>query len=89
MTMPAQEIKRRGISALNESLMKGPVWVVSNNEPKYVVMFAEDYRRMEHDSFVNGCLASEEEYRRGLGSRTTADELMSEITSGLDDESAT
>ncbi len=52
-----------------------------------MTMPAQEIKR--HDSFVNGCLASEAEYRQGLASRTTADELMSEITSGLDDESST
>ena len=85
-TMPAQEIKRRGMSALNASLAHGPVWVVSNNTPKYVVMFADDFKRMRHEAFVNECLRSEAEYRAGHFKRTTPSELMSEALSGIDDE---
>ena len=75
-TMPAQEIKRRGISALNESLAQGPVWVISNNIPKYVVMFADDFKRIRHEAFVNECLQSDAEYRTGLAEPTTVEDLM-------------
>jgi PHD/YefM family antitoxin component YafN of YafNO toxin-antitoxin module len=76
VTMPAQEIKRRGISVLNEKLASGPVWVISNNTPKYVVMFADEFKRMRHEAFVNECLQSEAEYRAGLAKPTTVEELM-------------
>lgn len=75
-TIPAQEIKRRGIGVLNESLVDGPVWVVSNNKPKYVVLLAEDFQRLRHEAFVKGVLESESEYRAGLGRETSVDELM-------------
>ena len=84
--VPAQEIKRRGISALNESLASGPVWVVSNNKPKYVVMFAEDFKRMRHEMFVADTLRSVEEYKAGLATKTTAKELMAEVLADLDSE---
>ena len=47
-TMPAQVVKRRGMSALNAQLKDGPVWIIANNTPKYVVLFADDFRRMRH-----------------------------------------
>ena len=76
-TIPAQVVKRRGMSALNEQLKDGPVWVIANNTPKYVVLLADDFRRMRHEAFVNGVLESEAEYRAGLSTPTTVDELMS------------
>jgi len=45
-TIPAQEIKRRGISAVDELLEKGPVHVISQNRPRYVVMEEERYQAM-------------------------------------------
>jgi PHD/YefM family antitoxin component YafN of YafNO toxin-antitoxin module len=36
--IPAQEIKRRGISAVDEVLRAGPVHVIKNNRPQYVVL---------------------------------------------------
>lgn len=41
--IPAQEIKRRGIAAVDEALAHGPVHVVKNNRPQYVVMSEEFY----------------------------------------------
>ena len=65
------------MSALNAQLKDGPVWVIANNTPKYVVLLADDFRRMRHEAFVNGVLESEAEYRAGLSTPTTVDELMS------------
>ncbi len=45
-TIPAQEIKRRGMSAVDELLENGPVHVISQNRPKYVVMREERYQAM-------------------------------------------
>ena len=78
-TIPAQEIKRRGIGALNESLAEGPVWVISGNKPKYVVLLADDFRRLRHEAFVNECLQSEAEYKAGLARTTSPEELMEEF----------
>ena len=76
-TMPAQIVKRRGMSALNEQLKDGPVWIIANNTPKYVVLFADDFRRMRHEAFVEGCLQSDAENRAGLAKPATVEELMS------------
>lgn len=43
-TIPAKEIKRRGMSAVDELLCKGPVHVIQFNEPKYVIMTEQRYR---------------------------------------------
>jgi PHD/YefM family antitoxin component YafN of YafNO toxin-antitoxin module len=45
-TIAAQEIKRRGVSALDELLKHGPVRVIKNNRPRYVVLREEDYVRL-------------------------------------------
>jgi hypothetical protein len=42
-SIPAQEIKRRGITAVDELLKNGPVHVIKNNRPRYVVMDEADY----------------------------------------------
>ena len=46
-TIPAQEVKRRGISALDELLKDGPVHIIKNNQPRYVVMTEDDYARLK------------------------------------------
>ncbi len=45
-TITAQEIKRRGISAVDEALRHGPVHVIQLNRPRYVILSEEDYRCM-------------------------------------------
>lgn len=45
-SIPAQEIKRRGISAVDEALRLGPVHVVKNNRPQYVVLTEERYQEL-------------------------------------------
>ncbi len=37
-SIPAQEIERRGISAVDEALRDGPVHITENNRPNYVVL---------------------------------------------------
>lgn len=45
-TLAAQEIKRRGISAVDDVLKDGPVHIIKNNEPRYVVLTEERYREL-------------------------------------------
>ena len=40
----AQDIKRRGIGAVDKALKEGPVHVIKNNQPQYVVLSEERYR---------------------------------------------
>ena len=44
--VPAQEIKRRGIAAVDEALAQGPVHIIKNNRPQYVVLTEESYREL-------------------------------------------
>ena len=79
VAMPVQEIKRRGMSAMNEHLANGPVWVISNNVPKYVVMFGESYRQLEDELSALRVQLSEADVRAGRVTRGTADDLMDEL----------
>lgn len=45
-TIPAQEIKRRGISVVNEALRAGPVHVISRSGLKYVILSEKEYGRL-------------------------------------------
>ena len=42
-TIPAREIKRRGISAVDEDLVEGPIHVIKNDTPTYVIMSEAHY----------------------------------------------
>jgi len=45
-TITAQEIKRRGIAAVDEALQRGPVHVIQRNQPRYVILSEDEYRRL-------------------------------------------
>ena len=42
-TLPAQEIKRRGVKAIELALKNGPVHIVKNNSPTCVVLSEAQY----------------------------------------------
>ena len=79
VTMPAQEIKRRGIGAMDADLAAGPVYIIRNNTPRYVVMLADAFREMEANLTAARVAAAEAEYNAGQFTRGTADDLMSEL----------
>ncbi len=67
-TIPAREIKRRGISAVDDLLEKGPVHVIQYDEPRYVVMTESRYRDLveaEEEAAVARVMASVEDYKAG------------------------
>ena len=45
-TIPAQEIKRRGIAAVDELIAKGDLHVIRNNQPQYVVLSEARYQEL-------------------------------------------
>lgn len=67
-TIPAQDIKRRGISAVDKALAKGPVHIIKNNRPQYVVLSEERYRELleyQKDAYLARLEASLEDVRAG------------------------
>lgn len=46
-SIPAQEIKRRGISAVDEALRNGPVHIIKNNRPAYVVLTEDAFAELQ------------------------------------------
>jgi len=45
-SIPAQDIERRGISAVDAALCDGPVHVIKNNRPSYVVLTETAYAEL-------------------------------------------
>ena len=80
-TIPAQEIKRRGIRAVDEALAEGPVHVVRSNKAEYVVMSEKDYEILMSDLSEARLAASEADLRKGRIRRGSAKKLMKEILS--------
>ena len=42
--IPAREIKRRGIAAFDDLLREGPIYVIKNDKPKYIILSEDLYR---------------------------------------------
>jgi PHD/YefM family antitoxin component YafN of YafNO toxin-antitoxin module len=51
-TIAAQDIKRRGMKAVDEIIEEGPVHVIKNNRPQYVILSEELYNDLieEHSA---------------------------------------
>lgn len=44
--IPAQEIKRRGLAAVDDLIAQGDLHVIRNNQPQYVVLSEERYQEL-------------------------------------------
>jgi len=79
-TIPAQEIKRRGIAAVDELLGTGDVHVIRNNRPEYVVLSEARYRELvaeAEEAYVARVKASLEDVKAGRVRKfASADELL-------------
>jgi PHD/YefM family antitoxin component YafN of YafNO toxin-antitoxin module len=67
-TIPSQEIKRRGIAAVDEKLAEGAVHVIRNNQPQYVILSEERYKELvaaESDAYLARVRASLEDVKAG------------------------
>ena len=64
----AQEIKRRGITAVDELIAKGDLHVIRNNQPQYVVLSEERYQDLivaEQEAHYARARASLEDVKGG------------------------
>lgn len=74
-----QEIKRRGMSAVDDALLEGPVHLVRSNRAEYVVMSENDYRELMTDLSEARLAASEKDLKAGRVRRGSAAKLMTEL----------
>ena len=85
-TIPAQEIKRRGIAAVDGLIANGDVHVIRNNRPEYVVLSEARYRELvaeAEEAYVARVKASLEDVKAGRVKRGSAADLIKEL--GLTD----
>ena len=67
-TIPAQDIKRRGLAAVDDAIKKGDVHVIRNNQPQYVVLSEERYQALiaaESAAYYAGVKESLKEVKAG------------------------
>ena len=85
-TIAAREIKRRGISAVDGVINEGPIHVIKNDEPTYVIMDEAHYRELveaQQEAFLAGVRESLDDLEAGRVRRSTAQQLIDEL--GLED----
>ena len=85
-SIPAQEIKRRGIAAVDDLIKTGDVHIIRNNQPQYVVLSEVRYRELieaQDEAYVARVRASLEDVKAGRVKRGTAKDLIKEL--GLED----
>ena len=79
-TIPAQEIKRRGIAAVDAMITMGDVHVIRNNRPEYVVLTEARYQELvaeAEEAYVARVKASLEDVKAGRVQRfASVDDML-------------
>jgi PHD/YefM family antitoxin component YafN of YafNO toxin-antitoxin module len=79
--IPIQEIKRRGMTAVDGGLKRhGAVTIVRNNRPAYVVISPKEYAELIQAADEARIAMSLADWREGRCKVATADEIMREAT---------
>ena len=81
-TIAAQEIKRRGIGAVDELIERGDVHIIRDNQPKYVVLSQERYQELleaEENAYTARIIASLEDLKVARVTRGAAEDLIREL----------
>ena len=82
-TIPAQEIKRRGIAAVDDLIETGDVHIIKNNQPQYVVLTETRYRELieaQEEAYAARVRASLEDLKAGRVRRfASAEELLNAL----------
>ena len=75
----AQEIKRRGMAAVDHLLDQGPVHIVKNNRARYVVMSDTEFDVLMGDLAEARLAASTADLKAGRVRKGTAANLMADL----------
>lgn len=79
-SIPAQELKRRGIAAVDDLIAKGDIHVIRNNKPQYVVLSEERYQELvaeANEAYLARVRTSLEDVKAGrVKTFKTADDLL-------------
>ena len=82
-SVSAQELKRRGIAAVDDIIAKGDVHVIRNNEPQYVVLSEARYQELvaeANEAYLARVRASLEDVKAGRVKRfKTAEDLLKSL----------
>ncbi|MCB0081737.1 MAG: type II toxin-antitoxin system Phd/YefM family antitoxin [Caldilineaceae bacterium] len=85
-TIAAQDLKRRGIAAVDDLIANGDLYVIRNNQPQYVVLSAARYHELleaQTEAYIARIKASLEDLKAGKVQRFAS---AAELLAALDDE---
>lgn len=80
-TITAAEIEKRGLQAVDEQLCSGPVHVLADDQPAYVIMTEAHYAELVdawHEAQQLGIKEALEDVAEGRVRRVTAQQLIDE-----------
>lgn len=84
-SLPAQEIKRRGLAAVDEVIGNGDVHVIRNNQPQYVILSEARYQELvaeANETYLARVKAALQDVKSGKVQRfATADALLQALES--------
>jgi PHD/YefM family antitoxin component YafN of YafNO toxin-antitoxin module len=84
-SIPAQELKRRGIAAVDDLIAQGDVHVIRNNQPQYVVLSEERYQALvaeAHEAYLARVRGALEDVKAGrVKTFITAADLLKTLNS--------
>jgi hypothetical protein len=81
-TIAAREIKRRGIGAVDQALKEGPVHIIRNDRPTYVVLDEAQYAELlaaQQEAYVAGVKEALADAVAGRVREVTAEILIDEL----------
>ncbi len=81
-TIAAREMKRRGIGAVGDLIQDGPVYVIKNDEPRYVVLDRIQYEELlegYEEAYLARIKAALEDVSAGHTRLSTAQEIIDEF----------
>ena len=87
-TLPAQEIKKRGVKAIELALKDGPVHIIKNNAPTCVVLTEAQYALLslvaQHGKTKKGNLLQWLLHKKGSGDKSR-EKLDTRLTADRDE----
>lgn len=79
-TVPAQDVKRRGVRAIIEKLEHGPVHVLQHNRPTFVALSEEHYHLLVDEIEETRIRASLDDIEAGRVRFASPREMLDELT---------
>lgn len=77
-----QDVKRHGMGVVDGALRDGPVTIVRNNRPAYIVISPEEFESLESELREARVLASLAERKEGLYKSGNSADVMKDILHG-------